>query len=60
MGTSIFPCGCSISSDMFNSNILAVLPCPEHAENEAVQAAMRVLVKAIKAIQDEEDGMPLP
>jgi hypothetical protein len=30
MGTAIFPCGCCITTDMFDGKILSVHHCAEH------------------------------
>jgi hypothetical protein len=44
MGTVTFPCGCSISSSMFEPwPIMYISPCQEHLKTKEVQKAMRNL-----------------
>jgi hypothetical protein len=57
MGTCVFPCGCFITTSMFEDRlVISVYACAEHYSDEEVQAALVALAGAVrKAAGDHED-----
>ena len=55
-GTSMFGCGCYISTSMFDLRaILEARPCATHVYDPRVQEALEKLAEAIRAVQEEEN-----
>lgn len=53
MGTILFPCGCMISTDMFNGQCVGVTACPSHRAHEKYREALRALRAALDEAHKE-------
>lgn len=56
MGTVVFPCGCSITTSVFDGGpfVLDVSVCTAHAEDGEMQMALSWLADIIHEQQEEE------
>lgn len=59
MGSVVFGCGCSVTSDMYSHQLVSVTPCSRHRRHEAVAKAIEGLREAMRVAHADVSPMQI-